>query len=298
MEFIRSNLRRRHTSATEIMKEDLPVNPISHLILSMEGFNATNETTLAEMLSFINNVSVTDAGSTVLNLQGEDLYGQNCYLYRRRPHLTSKVAADNQTRSLGLVIPFGRKIFDPSECYPARSRGDLKLEVDVTALATSIDNGQWSIDAVELLGANPGQFMKTTRKSVTAPGATGDNDVSLPIGNKIIALQLRQVTFPGTSSHAYGVDQATVFRNNNEVGYTANNAQTLVADGIFRVDGQAGTVAAYGEILPDNIVWLDYDPHGDGNWLLETAGASDLFLRMEMGVDEAVDVVVMELVDV
>lgn len=298
MNFIRSNILRRHVSATEIIREDLPTNPLSHLLITVSGFNATDEATLAEILAFLNTVTVTDQGQTVVSLQSEDLYAEDCYLYGRRPHLSQRLAADNTTRTLTLCVPFGRKIYDPDECYPARSRGDLKLLLDTTVMATSIDNGEWSIEAIEMPDANPSRYLKSTTRTVKAPGATGDNDYRLPIGNDIVALLIRMTTFPGAGSHVYGVDDVTILKSNKEHGYVGNVAASLVGDRMFRLDGQSGIVAAQDIIPPDSVIWIDYDPLGDGKWLLETADASDLVLRMNMGVDEATNVTVMELVDV
>lgn len=296
--FIRSNILRRATSATAVISEDLPTSPLSHITIAIEGWNATNETTLAELLTFLNTIRVSDQGKVISYLQSEDLYALNCYLYRRRPILTQRIDADNTVRMLGLVIPFGRRIMDPNECYPARKKGDVKLEMDMTALATSIDNGQISIEVTELPDANPQRYLKTVLKTITAPGATGDADTDLPIGNKIVALQLRMTTFPGASSHAYGVDDVTVLKDNSEEGYVGNVAQSLVADGIHRIDGQSGTIAASGDVLPLDVVWVDYDPNSDGEYLLQTKGASSLVARLTMGVDEATFMTVMELVDV
>ena len=296
MNFNRSNLLRRATSATAVIDEDLPTSPLSHLIISVSGWNLTDETTLAEILAFMNTVKVSDAGRMIVNLQSEDLYGVNCYLYGHRPHFTSRVALDNQARTLGLIVPFGRRTFDPDECYPARKRGDLKLLMDMTVLATSIDNGVIDIEVVELPDASPSRYLKSSLKVVTAPGATGDNEVRLPIGNQIVALQVRMTTFPGAASHVYGVEDCTVLRSNKEYGYVGNVAQSLVADGIFHVDGQSGTIAASGEVLPDNTIWLDFDPRKDGMYLMETVDASDLVLKLNMGVDETTFVTVLELV--
>jgi hypothetical protein len=298
MEFIRSNVLRRRTSATEIIAEDLPTNPLSHLVVSIEGYNATDEATLAEIIAFLNSVTITDQGRQIVSLQSEDLYAVDTYLYRQRPVLTQMVATDNATRCLSLIVPFGRRIFDVNECYPARKRGDLKLQLDTTALATSIDNGQISVEAIEMPGATPSKYLKTITKTVSAPGATGNNDVALPIGNQIVAIQLRMTTFPTTSSHTYGVDDASILKDNTEYGYVGNVAQCLVGDGIFRMGAPGITIAAQGNLTPPNVVWLDFDPaHNDG-FLLETAGASDLVARLNMGVDEATYLTTLELVAV
>lgn len=296
MEFIRSSLLKDHTTATEVKKLDLPVNPLSHLIITMDAYNATDEATLAEILAFINKVSVSHLGKTVLDAESEDLYGVNCYLYGNRPVLSAKLATDNQHRAVSLVVPFGRRIFDPSECYPATKKGELTLSLDMTVPATSCDNSTLNVEAVELVDATPQHYLKTTMATVSAPGATGENDYDLPIGNEIVALQIRMTTFPGASSHTFGVDVAKVLVNNQEYGYSAARALCLVGDLIHRIDTQHGSIAAQGAINPDNVVWLDYDPRGNGEFLLETEGKSSVKLRMDMGVDEATYVTIMERV--
>ena len=298
MEFIRSNLLRDYTSATEPKKIDLPVNPLSHLIISLDGYNATDETTLAEFLAFVNSVTVTHNGGTIVGMQSEDLYGYNAYLYGNRPVLTQKLATDNLNRCLSLIVPFGRRIFDQSECYPATKKGELTLTLDMTAMATSIDNGTVNIEAVELPGANPSHYVKAVMATVSAPGATGENDYTLPQGNQIIAIQMRLTTWPGASSHAWGVDLAKVLVNNKEFGYASARAQCLQGDLIFHYDTQHGNIAAQGLIKPENILYLDFDPAHNDEYLLETAQASSVKLRMEMGVDEATYVTVIEKVAV
>jgi len=298
MEFIRSSLLKDYTTATEVKKIDLPVNPLSHLIISMDGYNVTDEATLAEIIAFINKVTVTHLGKTVIDVQSEDLYAINTYLFRQKPILTAKIATDNQARCLSLIVPFGRKIFDPAECYPATRKGELTLSLDTTVPSASLDNSTLNIEAVELVGASPRQHLKLSELVVAAPGATGDNNIELPIGNKIIAVQIRMTTFPGASSHTYGVDMAKILVDNKEFGYSAARAHCLVGDNLFRINNQPGDIAAQGAIIPPNIVWLDYDPLGDGNFLLETAGKSSVKIRMTMGVNEATTLVVVELVAV
>lgn len=296
--FIRSNIVRDRTAATEVLKLDLPVNPISHLIVSLDGYNATNETTLAEILAFINSITVSQDGKVILYAQSEDLYGINSYLYGNRPVLTQKLDTDNLLRILSLIVPFGRKIFDTSECYPATKKGELTCTIDYTAPATSMDNGTLNVEAVQLVGASPSHYMKTVMKTVTAPGATGDNEVTLPLGNEIIAIQIRCTTWPGASSHAFGVDLATVMIDESEFGYTGARAQCLTGDLIHLYDTQHGAIAAQGLITPDSIFFLDFDPRKDGQWLLETAGKASAKLKLEMGIDEATYVTTLERVPV
>ena len=296
MQFIRSNLLKDYTAATEVKKLDLPVNPLSHLILTLDGYNVTNEATLAEIIAFINKIEVSHMGMTILSLESEDLLGLNAYLYHALPVLTQNVATDNAARALSLIIPFGRHIFNPDECFPATKKGELTLSLDITKPATSFDNANINIEAVELLGASPKQYLKSTLLTVTAPGATGENDVDLPIGNDIAAVQLRMTTFPTTSSHTYGVDTAKILVDNKEFGYASARAQCLTGDMIFRLSTLPRDIAAFGDVLPANTVWLDFDPREDDNYLLQTSGKSSVKLRLDMGVDEATKVSVFELV--
>jgi len=297
-EFIRSSLLRDHTTATEVDHIDLPINPVSHLIFTIDGYNVTDEATLAEILAFINNINVAKSGNTILDLQSEDLYALNCFLFKRRPVLEGKVATDNHRRVLSLIVPFGRRIMDPNECLPASKKGEYKLTWNTTVPATSLDNSTLNIEAVEMPGATPQRFLKSTLKIITAPGATGNNDVDLPIGNKIVGLLIRMTTFEQASSHSYGVDAVKIMRNNNEFGYAFARTQCLVGDMINRLDGQHGAIAAQGAIQPANTIFIDYDPNSDDEWLLETAGASRVHAVLEMGVDEATYMTVLELVDV
>jgi hypothetical protein len=298
MEFIRSSLLKDHTTATEVKKIDLPTNPLSHLNITIDGYNVTDEATLAEIIAFINKVEITHLGTTVISLESEDLAALNCYLYKSHPVLTNAIATDNAARALTLIVPFGRKIFDPDECFPGTKKGELTLSLDMTVPATSLDNSTLNIEAVELPGASPSRHLKATTLSVAAPGATGDNDVDLPIGNDIIALLMWNTTFPTTSGHTYGIDAVKILVDNKESGYSYARAHCLVGDLIFRKDTLARTIAAQGSVLPDNFYFIDYDPTGDGNFLLKTAGKSSVKARLTMGVDEASKVDVIELVDV
>ncbi|KKM78896.1 hypothetical protein LCGC14_1355400 [marine sediment metagenome] len=296
--FIRTNLVRDRTAATEVLPLDLPVLPLSHLIVSLDMFNATDEATLAEILAFINSITVSQNGKTILTQPSEDLYAVNTYLYGNRPVLTGKLATDNLWRCLSLIVPFGRKTFDVNECFPATQKGELTLTIDYAAPATAADNGTLNIEAVQLVGATPRHYLKTVTKTVSAPGQTGDNEISLPMGHEIIAIGIRNTTWPAASSHTFGVDMATVLIDEVEEGYAGARAQCLTGDLIFTEETQHGTIAAQGLITPDSVFWLDYDPKRDSEWLLQTAGKASAKLKLEMGVDEATFVTTMERVSV
>ena len=47
-EFIRSNIVDAHTMATEVLVEPLPITPLSHLILTIEYYQETDQATVAK----------------------------------------------------------------------------------------------------------------------------------------------------------------------------------------------------------------------------------------------------------
>jgi len=297
MEFIRSSLLKDYTMAAETKKIDLPTNPLSHLIISFDGQNVTDEATLAEILADINKISVTHLGTSILSLESEDLAALDAYLYKGMPVLTQNIWSATDSRCLSLIVPFGRKIFDPAECFPATKKGELTLTLDTKLPAAAWNVAQINVEAVELIGATPANYLKSTMLSVAAPGATGENDIDLPIGNKIVAVLIRMTTFPATG-HVYGVETAKILVDNKEHGYAIARAQCLTGDMIFRLQTLPRDIVAFGCVLPDNTVWLDYDPQGNGEFLLVTEGKSSVKIRLDMGVNEATVLGVIELVAV
>lgn len=296
--FLRSILMDARTSATEVHTVDLPINPLSHLIFNIQGYNATDEATYAEIIAFINSIEVAHRGQSIINLEGEDLAALNLYLFGSPGFMLQPVATDNQYRSFTLIIPFGRKLFNPDECYPGTRKGELQFKMDMTALSASIDNGLISLEAVELLDANPTKYLKSTLLSIAAPGATGDNDVELPIGNTLLAILIGMATFPTTSAVAFGVDDMKLMVDNVEHQIASAKAPCVVADMIWRHPVFYRSLAAQLAPTPANYLWMDLDPHGDGEFAVDTSQYNSVKARLTMGVDEAINVIPVELVSV
>jgi len=293
--FERVNILERYTTATEKKQIDLPIDPISHLIVSLDGYNTGDEATLAEILAFINNINISKMGKTIYDLEGEEIYAQNCWLNRRQPMLTGKMATDNYHRCLSLIIPFGRFLYNPSECLPATKKGELTLTLDMTVPATSWDNSLLNIEAVTLPGASPTAHLKSSHRALSAPGGTGNYDVDIPIGNQIALIGFRLTTFPAASSHTFGIDTFTVKKNNKEHAYIAVDALNLLDDMSRYTINQVNTIAAQGLHVPSNTLFIDFDPLKDGKFLLDTKGLSACVVDAEYGVDEAQTVFFFEL---
>jgi len=295
MEFLRTRLVERHTTATEVIEEQLPTDPLSHIIITMDAYNVTDEATLAEILAFINNVQVTDHGQAIYDLQSEDMYGVQAYLQRRLPELTGRLATDKYNRSITLIAQFGRRLFDPAECYPGRKAGDLQLRIDTTVPATSWDNSTISVDVVTLPGASPQNWLKQYRKAIAAPGATGDSEIDLNRGNRLLCCQIRMTTVPTTSSHTYGIDQIALLANNKELQLASSDMMCLAGERALRIGNPETSIAAQGLGRLNNIFWLDFDPNSDGNYAIDTSQYGRVHLKATYGVDEAQSLSFLEL---
>jgi len=299
MQFIHSNILKDYTMATETIVIDLPVNPLSHLVITLEGYNVgAVEETWADIIALINKITVVHRGTSIIDLESEDLAFLQTVLGMGMPMLTACTAADNQNRELTLIVPFGRTLFNPNECFKATRKGELQLHLNTTLPDDPLDNGIINIEAVELLDASPAQYMKSTLLSIAAPGGTGDNDVDIPIGNDIAKILLYSTTVPGAASHTWGINEAKVMVDNSEFGYVSTKAKCqkglLSQFGL----GKNHDIALYGNVIPDHYIMLDFDPTWNNEYILATAGKSSVKVRLNMGVNEAAKVIPIELVKI
>jgi len=298
MRFNHSSIVKDRTSATEDFPIDLPTRPISHLVVTLDGQNITDENTLAELLVFINSITVENLGTTIYSMESEDTYAQDCYLFGNRPVLTGKHGEDDLNRSLSLIIPFGRKLYDENECLPAFKKGELTLHLDMTVLGTTWDEGILNVNCVELPDANPQRYLKSIVNTITAPGQTGDNKIELPLGNDIVAVALRMTSFYAAAASTLGIESIKILVDESEQMFSFAKSQCLIGQNINLFDTQHGAILAQGMIQPEKTMFVDFDPTKDGKYLLKTAGKSSVKLILNMGVDEATQMCTYELVKI
>jgi hypothetical protein len=273
---------------------DLPINPLSHLILSFKFLNKAAEVGLAEVLAKISKINISRGGQTQLDINLADLWAKNCVMFGHEPIFTNKVATDNATRILTVIFPFGRRLFDPNECMPATPYGDFKLTITTTSTETTMDGVIFQIEAVELIGASPKQFLKMTTLSKT-PAATGEMDVDIPIGNQLIEFLMWATTVPTGTAWTATMDWVKLLKDNIEEQIAKANWECLHGDLLQKVGYLGDHGAAYGADLLSLYGLLDFDPAGDSNLLIPTAGASSLKLRVNAGDTNPFRVVVSEL---
>jgi len=273
---------------------DLPINPLSHLIFSFKFLNKGAEVGLAEVLAKISKINISRGGQTSMDINLADLWAKNCIMFGREPIFTNKVATDNATRILTIILPFGRRLFDGNECMPATPYGDFKLTITTTATETTMDGVIFQIEAVELLGVTPKQFLKMTTLSKT-PAATGEMDVDIPIGNQLVDLLFWATTVPTGIVWTATMDWVKLLKDNIEEQIAKANWECLHGDLLQKVGYLGDHGAAYGADLLSLYALLDFDPVGDSGLLIPTSGASGMKLRVNAGDTNPFRVIVSEL---
>lgn len=296
---------------------DLPVNPLSVVLLNINPLNETstigNYSLLQALLSAVDNVRVSHKGSAVIDIRGDDLCMLNMAYHGISPWQSNAVETDDDRRSLILPILFGRRAYDAVECFPETKKGELSLTVTWDIADTGFDGLRISIETIELPEATPDFVEKKTTLAQTF-AATGQNDVDLPIGNAIRALLLWGTTSWAGAAPAPTWGQLEVLKDNSQLGYTSTDWE--VARAIMALRGvyfppsfeHIHSVNAAGAGREDTelpeiglskdayYALLDFDPLRDDSYILETEGAGRVNVRCNAEAAEAVRVVPIEKV--
>ncbi len=296
MEYRRSVIAQNESiAASAVTTYDLPVNPLSHLNFTMRFLNVTDEATLAEILSRLTKIEVTRFGAAITSISGADLHKLNAVLLKRLPILSNQIATDNAARSISLVIPFGRTLYNPAECLPATTKGELKLQITLDGTETALDNIKYQIEAVELLGATPKAHLKVT--TVTQTMASGvDNDTDLPIGNKLAGILLFSTTIPATTVYTTTIDRFKFLMNNVEKMIQSTNWESLHGDLINRLGHNEVYDASADNDDVANYALVDFSPSNDDTFLVDTKGASRVVTKITAGDASAVRIMPLEIV--
>lgn len=322
MRFLRQVLVQDETlAASTLRSDDLPVNPLSMILVTLRCLNDTGTlgdfSLINAILNQIGKLEVLYKGSAVVSGSLADLARLNGLLIGQPPMQTAASYVNNTTRSVTVPILLGRKPFWGEECFPAVRRGELQLQLTSAAAQTGVDTLSLQIETVELLDAKPTRFLKYTTITKT-PTASGDHDVDLPLGNKIAHALLFGTTVPTAASFNASIGQLRLLVDNVEQYYARTNWETLHNEMQRRIsEGAQSSVhqhlenvaGAYAQNATtddnnssvgffDSYAMLDFDPHCDSNWLLETAGRARVHLRINADVADAIRVIPTELIEV
>ena len=285
-------------SASDIKTYDLPINPLSGLVVTLKGENAGGvEASRAEVLERLSKITISRAGETSWDIKGADLFAQNCMMFGHEAILANRVADDAATRAITLILPFGRKLYDPEECHPATRKGEFKVRIEFSATETKIDNLVLLAETIELLGATPRRHLKVTTLSDSATAA-GEEDLDLPIGNVLAGIMLFSTTVMTGTVWTTTIDWIKLLKNNVEFHIARAKWEALHGELLRRCGYLGDHSAAYGDDEIHQYGLLDFDPLGDDRFLVDTKGAASMRLRLYAGDTEVYRALPIELVGV
>lgn len=306
------------TAAATPTEKNLGVNPISFLLLTIRAQTLTANTlpTLADLLGVLSNVEVLFKGTSIVAASLADLYRMAGALWGKWP-IRERLNDDvNSSTFLTVPIAFARRPYWMQEGFPATRAGDLILRTTPAASFTNVTGVQLQVEQIELLDAVPQQFLKYTTFSKT-PTATGDHDVDIPLGNKVVGALLFGTTVPTGTVFTNSIETVKLLVDNVESYYSLANWESLHNDLIVRatppwdfaghthLENLAGVYTQNVESgAPSDAdrehrqyAYLDFDPLMDGTYLLETEGRGRVNLRINAGVADAIRVLPIELIE-
>lgn len=298
-QILRTTLINDETVAADGVEDyDLPVNPLSFIALTVKALNATltDFRFISALLSMITNVRVAYRGASIIDGSLTDLAVLFSRLTGYAPFQGNVAEADNDVRHVTCFIPFGRKLYDPIECFPATRRGDLVMHLTRDIAVTGADGLILQAETVELLDATPERFVKATTTTKLF-NATGDHDIELPIGNMLLgALLWGPITPTGASFNAsWGSTRLMV--DNVEQMVSATNWETLHGELMGKQGAMRNLMAHIHSVnaagagredtlqqqedfdLLNGYAFIDLDPMQDGSLALDTANAARVHLR-------------------
>lgn len=316
-QFIHSVLAQNEAvTAGTVISYDLPVNPLSLILVTMrfQQDKADVQLDWDKVDAMIAKLEVLYKGSAIFSANGSDIEGLNVMMFGFVPWINNRYGDDDEYTFFTFLIPLGRYPYRPSECFPRSTRGELILQITYAAAFTDIDNVSAQIETVELPDAAPERFLRVTTLSVT-PTAAGELDVELPIGNVLAGVLFFGTTIPLADANLQTLTYSQLLIDNTRRWFSHTNFECWrqlpghkykppIAHGyhIHQIDG-----ATYAQYMDTSVVkyrndrtiqhlmW-DFDPTGDGMYLLNTQGASDIVARLYAGDTGALRVLPCELV--
>jgi len=314
--FIHSVLSQDTTvAAGDVNTLDLPVNPLSHILITMRFVQNLANTFLvfANILALIDRIEVLFKGSAVYSMSGADCVACGLFINGFESWGVNADGNDNDLRSFTFLVPLTRTLYDPNECFHRSRRGELQLQITYNATFTEIDGVTEQIETVELPDAVPRHFLKQTTLSVT-PGATGQLDINLPIGNDITDLVLFGTTIPAAAVATTTINDVRILVDNVTEFYSLANFETVhnmagrqrAAPGYWGSHVHQDTAALYNQFQDVSVnapadhilsqyLHVPFDVLKDGVYRLETGGKSDVIVRIDAGDTSAVRVIPAEL---
>ena len=287
----------------------LPVNPLSVLLLHLFPLNNTstqsNFQAALGIAGAIDKINVLFQGQSVMSMTGRDALAMSYFYHRLDLRQGSNRSTDNERRSVCVPLLFGRRAYDPMDCFPATKNGDLILELTHDIAGTGYDGLRYSVEAVELPGASPRAFERKTQMADT-PSQTGLNMFELPLGNIYRGIMLFGTTGFSGAAPAPSWGRISTLVNNQEYDYSSTDWEVAhVIGGLM--GGAPPSHDAHLEIANtgpqsvgrggwENYAYLPFDVTGDDEYSIDTANASSFKVRADVETADAIRMVPVESV--
>jgi|WetSurSiteA1Bulk_404760.scaffolds.fasta_scaffold50002_1 hypothetical protein len=307
-------------ASASITPFDLPVNPLSLLLLRLEITAVApaaldTYSAIDDAIDQITGVRVLHKGEQIISGSLRDLMVLNAVYHRLYPGWHKLDQLDNAVRSLVFPLCLGRRAYDKDSCFPATTRGNLRFEMDAGADGTGYDDINFSVETVELIEATPKEYLKYVTSSRTS--VVGQFDHRLPIGNPLLGILLFDTGLRDTLAATYSWGTVKLLKDNVEQYYPQSDIETLAAflnaqmqqinvwpGHMHQFNGAAAGLDESDEASNDGAVgmrgyaYLDFDPLRDYSYQLETEGAADLLIRGNGDAASAVRAIPIERVAV
>lgn len=291
-------------TAQRVWTWDLPVNPLSHILVTLKTTHTqvapTNAATFAAEMALIPKIEVLYKGSAIFSMSGYDAYACGLFVCGFEGWGLNEYGETLEERAWTLLVPMGRKLYDPHECFPRNLRGELVLQITFLDLPVGWPTEFVQIETVELPDASPSQYLRMTTLTATVD-VGGEHDIELPIGWPISECILWGEEIPCDVADLATIAHVQILCDNLRLFYSHMNFETMhnmagrmrAAPGYWGEHGHDGAAAGVitGPVLACDHVLAHYlhvpfDIFRDGSYALQTASFSDVILRM--GCDLAV----------
>ncbi len=289
-------------ASVSITPFDLPVNPLSFLILRLQLTNVSPATMdvaslIDDAMTQITGIRVLHKGEQIISGNLRDLAMLNAVYQRALPGWNIGNMVSGGVRDVAFPLCLGKRMYDPDSCFPATSRGNLRFEMDAGADGAAYSDINFSLEAVELIESTPTEYLKYVRQARTS--VAGQFDAPLPIGNPLVGILLWDTSQSDLTTDATSWGTIKLLKDNVEqyyplsdyevlacmfatqagdrFGLTAGHVHGFIAPGpAADISDEAGFLPARGA---QGYAYLDFDPLRDGSYELETAGAADIKIR-------------------
>lgn len=289
-------------ASASITPFDLPVNPLSFLLLRLQITNTDPATmdlysAIDDAITQITGIRVLHKGEQIIAGSLRDLMVLNAAYMRAYPGFGRLAQPSAALRSLVFPLCLGRKMYDPDSAFPATTRGNLRFEMDAGADGAGYSDINFSVETVELIEATPKEYVKYVRQA--RDSVIGQFDAPLPIGNPLLGILMFDTGLSGSSDEVLSWGTVKLLKDNVEQYYPQSDYETLAGMlatqmkstfGLwaghkhgFIAPGPAADISDDAHMAvtegPQGYAWLDFDPLRDGRYQLETEGAADVKIR-------------------